>query len=93
MLGQAMDDAIRVSVYVQPRASRTAVAGTHDGCLKILLAAPPVDGAANAALIELVADRLGIAKSRVRIVSGLNGRRKLVEIEGVTLAAFAAAMT
>ena len=84
--------AIRVDVYVQPRASRTAVKGTHDGCLKIALAAPPVDGAANAELVEFIAERLGIAKSRVRIVGGLSARRKVVEIDDTTLDAFTAAM-
>ena len=84
--------AIRVDVYVQPRASKTALAGTHDGCVKIRLAAPPVDGAANAELIEFVAERLGIARSRVTVVAGLSGRRKVLEIEGVTLDAFHAAM-
>ena len=84
--------AIRVDVYVQPRASKTALAGTHDGCVKIRLAAPPVDGAANAELIEFVAERLGIARSRVTVVAGLSGRRKVLEIEDVTLDAFHAAM-
>jgi uncharacterized protein YggU (UPF0235/DUF167 family) len=56
----------------------------HDGAVKIRLAAPPVDGAANAALIEFVADQLGIAKSRVRIAAGLASRRKTVEVDGVT---------
>lgn len=53
----------------------------HDGCIKIRLAAPPVDGAANTALIEFIAKRLGIAKSRVRIASGASSRRKIVEID------------
>jgi uncharacterized protein (TIGR00251 family) len=83
---------IRVNVYVQPGASRTAVAGTHDGSIKIRLAAPPVDGAANAALIEFVADRLGIAKSRVRIVTGHGTRRKILELEDVTAENFEAAL-
>jgi uncharacterized protein (TIGR00251 family) len=74
----------RINVYVQPRASKTAVVGMHDGCVKIRLAAPPVDGAANAALIEFVADQLGIAKSRVRIAAGLTSRRKTVEVDGAT---------
>jgi uncharacterized protein YggU (UPF0235/DUF167 family) len=56
----------------------------HDGCVKIRLAAPPVDGAANAALVEFIAERLGIAKSRVRVVCGGTSRRKLIEVEGVT---------
>jgi uncharacterized protein YggU (UPF0235/DUF167 family) len=56
----------------------------HDGCVKIRLAAPPVDGAANAALVQFVADQLGVAKSRVRITAGLSSRRKTVEVDGVT---------
>jgi uncharacterized protein (TIGR00251 family) len=79
-----MADAARINVYVQPRASKTAVAGMHDGCVKIRLAAPPVDGAANAALVEFVAEQLGIAKSRVRITAGLTSRRKTVEVDAVT---------
>jgi uncharacterized protein len=79
--------AIRIDVYVQPRASKTAVAGMHDGAMRIRLAAPPVDGAANAALIAFVAERIGIAKSRVRVVAGLTSRRKIVEIDGVDRAA------
>lgn len=79
-----MADSARINVYVQPRASKTVVAGMHDGCVKIRLAAPPVDGAANAALIEFVAEQVGVAKSRVRITAGLASRRKTVEVEGVT---------
>jgi uncharacterized protein (TIGR00251 family) len=83
---------VRISVYVQPRASKTMVAGTHDGCIKVRLAAPPVDGAANIALIEFIAERLGIAKSRVRLVSGATSRRKVLEIEGADAATVAAAL-
>jgi uncharacterized protein (TIGR00251 family) len=54
----------------------------HHGFLKIRLAAPPVDGAANAALVTFIADELGVARSCVRIVSGSTGRRKIVEIDG-----------
>lgn len=79
-----MADSVRINVYVQPRASKTVVAGMHDGCVKIRLAAPPVDGAANAALVEFVAEQLGIAKSRVRIATGLTSRRKTVEVDGVS---------
>jgi uncharacterized protein (TIGR00251 family) len=79
-----MADSARINIYVQPRASKTVVAGMHDGCIKIRLAAPPVDGAANSALVEFVAKELGIAKSRVRITAGLTSRRKTVEVDGVT---------
>jgi uncharacterized protein len=73
----------RFSVYVQPRASKTAIAGKHDGLIKVRVAAPPVDGAANRALIEFVAERLKISNSRVRLVGGETARRKVLEVEGL----------
>jgi hypothetical protein len=76
-------NAVRVRVRVQPRASRTEVAGEHDGALKVRVAAPPVDGAANDELVRFIARRVGVARSRIRIVSGDAGRSKVVEIEGV----------
>jgi len=88
-----MTSASRINIYVQPRASKTMVAGMHDGCVKVRLAAPPVDGAANAALIEFVAERLGLAKSRVRIVSGQASRRKIVEVDGVSAEQLAEALS
>lgn len=88
-----MADSARINVYVQPRASKTVVAGMHDGCIKIRLAAPPVDGAANAALIEFVAEQLGIAKSRVRITAGMTSRRKTIEVDGVTAEQIAGALS
>lgn len=87
-----MCNRVRISVYVQPRASKTAIAGMHDGAIKIRLAAPPVDGAANAALIEFIAERIGVPRSRVRLVSGASARRKIIEIEGVDDASVAAAL-
>lgn len=78
-----MSSWIRIEVYVQPRAGKTELAGVHDGRPKIRLAAPPVDGEANAALVEFVARRLNIPKSRVRVVGGLTSRRKVLEVEGV----------
>lgn len=67
-------------IRAQPRASRTEVVGEHDGTLKVRLAAPPVDGAANDELVRFIAKRLGVAPSRVRLLSGDTGRTKLVEI-------------
>lgn len=87
-----MGDPVRISVYVQPRASKTSIAGMHDGSIKIRLAAPPVEGAANAALIAFIAERVGVARSRVRLVSGASSRRKVIEIEGVEAATVAAAL-
>ena len=75
---------IRIEVYIQPRASATELAGTHDGLIKIRIAAPAVENAANLALIDFIARRLGVAKRHVRVVSGAASRRKMLEIEGVT---------
>ncbi len=69
-------------VYVQPRARRTEVAGRHGDAIKVRLKSPPVDGAANAELIRFLADRIGVPRSAVRIVSGQKERRKVVEVEG-----------
>ena len=59
----------------------------HGDAIKVRLAAPPVDGAANEALVELVAGSLGVARRAVRIVSGSSSRAKTVEVEGVDAAA------
>ncbi len=75
-----------LEVLVQPRASRTRVVGIHDGRLKIQLAAPPVDGEANAALVEFLAGALGVRRSDVAIERGETGRRKTVRVAGATLA-------
>lgn len=72
-----------LSVLVQPRASRSRVVGEHDGMLKVQLAAPPVDGEANAALIELLARLLGVPKRQLTLVSGEASRRKRVRVAGV----------
>ncbi len=80
--GTSGDGALRV--YVTPRASRSEIAGEREGAIWVRLAAPPVDGAANAALVELLARRLGVAKSAVRLVSGAAGRTKRVQVAGMT---------
>ncbi len=72
-----------LSVLVQPRASRTKVVGEHDGRLKIALAAPPVDGEANAALIEFLSDELNVRKSDVSLLEGDTSRRKRLAVRGV----------
>jgi uncharacterized protein (TIGR00251 family) len=74
----------RVKIYVQPQASKTEVAGMFDGCVKVRLAAPPVDGAANRQLIEFVAAKLGISKSSVRLIAGASSRRKVLEVVGMS---------
>jgi len=75
---------IRVPVHVQPRASRSEVVGTHGAALKVRLLAPPVDGAANEALIALLAAKLRVPRRDVLIVQGAASRAKVVEIDGTT---------
>lgn len=77
------DGAVRFAVRVVPRASRTEIAGIHAGGLKIRLQAPPVDGAANQALVEFLASALHVSRSAVRIVSGNASRSKVVEVHGI----------
>lgn len=72
-----------IDIYVQPRASRSEVVGIHDGVLRIRIAAPPVDGAANAEVIAFLARLLGVQRSRVELLSGHTSRRKRVLIRGV----------
>ena len=74
---------VRFAITVQPRASRTEIVGEHGETVKIRIAAPPVEGAANEELIRFLAKQLHVPASAVRVVSGQSGRRKLVEIEGV----------
>jgi len=71
-----------LTLHIQPGAKKTEVAGEHGDALKIRLAAPPVDGKANAALIAFVADCLGVAKSSVSLKSGQTSRRKVLEVTG-----------
>ena len=72
-----------LDVRVQPRASRSEIAGVHGERLRIRLQAPPVDGKANAALVEFVAGLFAIPRARVTIEHGLTGRDKRLRLRGV----------
>ena len=74
------DGRTTLTLHIQPGAKKTEVAGVHGDALKIRLAAPPVDGKANAALIEFVAERLGLAKAAVSLKSGQTSRRKVLAV-------------
>lgn len=74
---------MRLRVRVIPRSRRNAI-DWEQGTLKVRLTAPPVDGAANEALIALLAERLGLPKRSISILSGTTGRQKIVEIVGMT---------
>lgn len=79
------DGRITLTLHIQPGAKKTEVAGLYGDALKIRLAAPPVDGKANAALIEFVAERLGVAKSTVSLKTGQTSRRKVLEVIAVSV--------
>ena len=78
-------------LHVQPNAKRTAVVGIHGGRLKVALAAPPVDGKANAVLLKAFAKHLGVSKSAEAIASGESSREKRLEVTGLTEAELLAA--
>ena len=82
--------AVFIDVKVIPRSARSGLAGTRDGMLVIRLNAPPVEGAANAELIEVLAGALGVARRDVEIVAGERGRLKRVRVAGITASAAAA---
>jgi uncharacterized protein (TIGR00251 family) len=77
-------DGVLLTLRVQPRASRSEILDIRDGAIRVRLAAPPVDGAANAALLELLSKALKVRKSDLEIVSGERGRSKRVLARGMT---------
>ena len=76
---------VSIRVYVAPRSSANRALGLHNGALKIALTAPPVDGAANKALMEFLAKLLDVPRSSVALLSGETSRHKVVSVEGTTL--------
>ena len=86
---QAADGRLTLTLHIQPGAKKTEFAGLHGDALKIRLAAPPVDGKANEALIRFIADQHGLAKSAVNLKSGQTSRRKVLAVIGATAEAVA----
>lgn len=80
-------DAVRFRIQVQPRARRPGIDGLHGAALRIRVSAPPVDGAANDAVVATIADALGCSRRAVRIVAGHSSRSKTIEVDGVTATA------
>lgn len=80
------NDAVQFTVRAVPRASRSEIIGEHDGALRVRVAAPPVDGAANEELIRVLARALGVPRSAVEITSGLNSKLKQVRVRGTSCA-------
>ncbi len=79
--------ALRFPVSVQPRAGKTEIIGPHDGGIRVRIGAPPVGGAANEALIALLAASLRIPRSSIRTVAGRRNRQKLIEVDAGSVAA------
>lgn len=78
-------DGTRLWVKAVPRASRSEIAGIYGDMVRIRLAAPPVDGAANEELVRFLADTLSVPRSAVRVVSGQASRSKVILINGITM--------
>jgi uncharacterized protein len=81
-----------LALRIIPRAAKNAIQGEHGGALKIRLCAPPVDGAANAALIEFLADTLSLPRARIQLLSGQTSRTKRVLLSGCSAAAIRTAI-
>ena len=75
---------VTLAVRVTPRARKNEIVGVAGEALRVKLAAPPVEGAANAALCALLAEQLGVRKSAVTLVAGQGSRQKVVRVDGVT---------
>ena len=84
LIVQDTEDGTILTVHIQPRASTTEYVGIHGDAIKIRVAAPPVDGAANDELIRFLARQLSIPASSVQIRSGASGRHKRVLVKGIT---------
>jgi uncharacterized protein (TIGR00251 family) len=76
------DGALSFKVRVVPRASRSEISGEHDGALRVRIAAPPVNGAANDELIRTLARAFEVSRSNVEIVAGHNSRSKQISVRG-----------
>ena len=89
---RATADGVALELLVQPRASRAKLGPIHGDRVKIAVTAPPVDGEANAAVIELVARALGVERGAVAVIAGAASRRKTVAVRGVDAARVTAAI-
>ena len=85
-------DGCRLRILATPRASITTITGIHDGRIKLQVTAPPVDNAANNAIIRRLASILGVRRDVIKISSGEQSRRKTVDVEGITPEAARAAL-
>lgn len=86
-------DGVTIDCRITPRSGRNTIKGCREGTLLVAIDAPPIDGRANAALVEFFSEFLGIPKSRIEIKSGLRGRQKRISIYGIDKKALCEALT
>ncbi len=79
---------LEVRLHVLPRAKHCELSGMHNGALKIKITAPPVDDAANHAIIKFLSSLLNVSKSNLTILAGLKSRDKILQIQGLSLREF-----
>jgi len=84
---------VRITVRVRARSRADQLLGIRDGVLHARVSAPPVDGRANRALCRLIADRAGVAPSKVSVLRGQRSREKVIRVKGMERAALHAALT
>ena len=77
---------VRFALHVQPRAKKPGIDGTHGDALRVRVHAPPVEGAANDAVVAVLAAALGVPARAVHIAAGQSGRQKLVDVDGIDAA-------
>ena len=80
---EAADLGVTIRVYVAPKSSSNKIVGVHNGAVKVALTAPPVEGAANKALVGFMAKTLGVPRGAVRLLSGESSRNKVVQVVGI----------
>lgn len=85
-------EGLLVRLHVQPRAKRCEIVGIHNSALKVKVTAPPVDDAANRAIVEYFSSLLGMPKSNIQITAGLKSRDKTIQIKGIALLSFIRAL-
>jgi uncharacterized protein (TIGR00251 family) len=83
---QERGDLLTITLQVQPRGRKTEIVGVHDEVLKVKVAAPPVDGAANEELLRFFSEFLDVPKSRIALKQGAQSRRKVIQVSGVSTA-------
>jgi TIGR00251 family protein len=81
---ESINGGVKLHLFIQPKSSKNEIVGIHDGKLKIKITAPPVDGKANAELVEFLSDILDIPKRQIEITKGDTGRNKTVIITGIS---------